>query len=406
MKTRITDYRILLIIATILFVSCKDSSTQGDHDSENHDHGSELEVALTLAQIQNAGIKMGKIEPRELSGSMRVNGVLDVPPQQLVTVSAPIGGFLLNTSLLEGSQVTKGQVIATLQNLDFIQIQQDYLEAKSQHELAVADYERQQRLAQENVNSQKTLQQAKTTLATWRARWSGLTEKLKVLNIDIKSVEAGDITSTIRLFAPITGYVTEVNVNIGKFVNPSDVLFEIVDTRHLHAELIVFEKDVPKLRIGQKVRFTLANETQERTAKVYLIGREIGPDRTIQIHCHIDQEDRDLLPGMYLSAVVESDGARVPSLPNEALLDYKGKKYIFISGDQYVDIKNTRGGGVKVEKQTDKHFILYEVQSTVSEAGFTEVIAPDSILNTDVVIKGGYSILSKMKNSEDEGHGH
>lgn len=330
---------------------------------------------------------------------MKVNGVLDVPPQQLVSISVPLGGFIKNTSLLQGSKVRKGQIIATVENLDFIQIQQDYLEAKGQLELTKLDYERQQRLAKENVNSQKTLQQSKTNLSTWQAKYSGLREKLKVINLNIESIENGNVTSFINLYSPINGYVTEVNVNVGKFVNPSDVLFEIVDTEHLHAELIVFEKDVRKIKIGQKVRFTLANETKERMATVYLIGREIREDRTVRIHCHIDSEDTELLPGMYLSALVETGGALVPALPNESILSYQGKKFIFVAQNEVED--------TTLKNEGDQHFAMVEIQASNSELGYTEISLPDSLSKSRIVFKGGYAILSKMKNREEEGgHAH
>lgn len=186
-----------------------------------------------------------------------------------------------------------------LQNADYIQLQQDYVDNKSQLEFLEAEYKRQQELAKENVNSQKILLQSKTQYQSMLAKVSGLKSKLSLLGISSTQIESGNFQSTISLTAPISGYVTQVNVNIGMFVNPTDVMFKIVDTEHLHAELTVFEKDVPKLKIGQKVRFTLANETVERIATVYLIGREIGEDRTVRIHCHLDKEDGELLPGMY-----------------------------------------------------------------------------------------------------------
>jgi cobalt-zinc-cadmium efflux system membrane fusion protein len=281
-------------------------------------------------------------------------------------------------------------------------MQQDYIEAKNQFEFAKTDYDRQLDLAKENVNAQKTLQLAKTTMVSWQAKTNGLHEKLKMLNINLSSPEGGNINSTINLYSPIDGYVTEVNVNIGKFVNPSDILFEIVDTEHLHAELTVFEKDVPKLKIGQKVRFTLANETKERIATVYLLGREISADRTIRIHCHIDKEDTDMLPGMYLKAVVETGGIEVTALPDKAIIDYQGKKYIFfqVTEQPHSALKDES----KAEHEAEYHFTMFEVQTGNSEMGYTEVMLPSDfkIETAQIVVKNAYAILSKMKNSEEE----
>lgn len=396
------SYSLFIALATASMWSCNSTASEKEASEEHHDEVSNT-VEFTEAQYRTAGIELGRVENKQISGTIKVNGVLDVPPQQLVSVSVPLGGFLKKTQLLQGTRVKKGHVIATIENLDFIQLQQDYLEAKSQFEFAKADYERQQELAKENVNAQKTLQLAKTNYTSWQAKANGLREKLKVLNINLASLEEGNITSTIFLYAPITGYVTEVNVNIGKFVNPNDVLFEIVDTQHLHAELIIFEKDVPKIKIGQKVRFTLANETKERMATVYLIGREIsGADRTIRIHCHIDEEDTQLLPGMYLKAMVETGGAAVPALPDEAIIDFQGKKYIFISVQEGHEANNNDAHNEELR------FTMQEITVGNSELGYTEVILPE-VWNVEnkVVVKGAYAILSKMKKSEEEGgHGH
>jgi cobalt-zinc-cadmium efflux system membrane fusion protein len=380
---------LLIIFITTVLTSCNRKAPDENVDTDEPEEVSNT-VVLSASQVKNVGIVLGHIEQRQINGTIKVNGVLDVPPQQLISIGAPMGGFVKKTMLLQGTRVKKGQVIATIENLDFIQIQQDYLEAKNQMEFTKADFERQQKLSSENINSQKTLQLSKTNYATWQAKYNGLSEKLKVLNLNAAAIETGDMKSSIDLYSPINGYVTEVNVNVGKFVNSTDILFEIVDTEHLHAELTVFEKDIPKLKIGQKVRFTLANETKERTATVHLIGRKIGADRTIRIHCHIDNEDTELLPGMYLKALVETGGALVNALPNEAIIDYVGKKYIFIASDE-------------TKNSTDKKFLITEIQTGNSESGFTEIQFNNDLTgNANVVVKGAYSLISKMKNSEEE----
>lgn len=406
--------KLFFVLLAVSMAACGSKVSEEATPEEEHTEQESNTVELTQAQVDNAGIELGQVERKQISGIIKVNGMLDVPPQNLVSISAPMGGFLKNTDLLQGLRVRKGQMIAKIENLDFIQLQQDFLEAKSELELAKADYERQQQLANENVNSDKILQQAKTTYTSWQARHSGLTEKLRVLGINAEVVSATKLSSTINLYSPINGYVTQVNVNIGKFVNPTDVLFEIVDTEHLHAELIVFEKDVPKLKIGQKVRFTLANETNERIATVYLIGREINADRTIQIHCHIDKEDKELLPGMYLKAAVETGGTQVPALPDEAILDFEGLKYIFISTDAKHEDQAHKKTEEKAEGKTGHteddgiHFEMITIQVGNSEFGYTEVVLPESFnIESKVIVKGAYAVLSKMKNTEEEGgHGH
>lgn len=406
MKTLEKTIYTFLIVLTLSVLSSCGSKDQGAEQAEESHHDEEENITeFTGEQYQNVGIELGKVENKQISGTVKVNGVLDVPPQQKVSVSVPLGGFLKDTPLLPGSSVKKGQVIATIENLDFIQLEQDYLDARSQLEFAQADYQRQQDLAKENVNAQKTLQQAKTNFLSWQAKANGLKAKLKVLGADLASVEAGELSSTIQLRSPISGYVTAVSVNIGKFVNPADILFEIVDTEHLHVELTVFEKDVPRLKIGQKVRFTLANETRERMATVYLLGRQIGPGRSVQIHCHIDKEDTNLLPGMYLKAVVETGGIEVPALPEKAIIDFQGKKYIFyqLSSSPHSALKDED----KSRHADEYHFSMMEVETGNTELGYTEVKLPDVFPESaEIVVKNAYAILAKMKNTEEEEGGH
>jgi len=381
-------YITLLFIAMVFIASCGKKAPK--ENPEEHHEEEENTVELTSDQYKTAGIEMGVVEMKQISGTIKVNGLLDVPPQQKVSISLPYGGFLKSTELLQGMKVNKGQVIAKIENPDFIQLQQDFLDIESQLEFAKAEYERQTTLQDANVNSQKTLQAAKSNYLSLKAKYGGLETKLKLININIPSLQKGNFTSVVNMYSPISGYVTKVNANIGMFLNPTDVVFEIVDTKHLHAELTIFEKDIPNIKIGQKVKFTLANESEERVATVYLIGREIATDRTVQIHCHLDDEDVDLIPGTYLKAYIESGDNQVTALPDEAVVKYQGKNYFFIAADE------------------ELHFTMVEVQKGNSENGYTEVTLPKdfNMADTEVVVKGAYDLLSKMKNSEGEGHAH
>ncbi len=374
---------IFIATSVALMMSC--SAKKEERPADNNAKKQRDVVMLTNAQRQTADIALGKVEKKTLSGTLRVNGKLDVPPQNLVSVSAPFGGFLKSTDMLQGKPVKKGEMIATMQNPEYIQLQQDYLDSKSQLEFLRAEYHRQEDLAAENVNAKKSLQQAKAAYESKEATVNGLHAKLKMLNIDFSALDGGDISSTINLYSPISGFVTEVNFNIGSFVNPTDVLFKIVDATHVHAELTVFEKDIVKIRKGQKVRFTLAGDTKERIATVYLIGREISPDRTVRIHSHLDEEDADLLPGMYLTALIELQNNPVDALPDDAVVDYGGRHYIFVANGK-------------------DEFRQVEVKTGMRELGYTEVTLPDALdpVATDIVIRGAYSLLSKLKNTEGE----
>lgn len=378
------------LMTVVLLAGC--GSDEKPAMTETHPQN-QNRVELNSEQYRTIDLQTGKVGLKSLSGTIKVNGMLDVPPQNLVSISAPFGGTLKNTELLQGMKVKKGQVVAIIENPDFIDVQQNYLDYKSQLDYLKLEYERQEELAAGNINAKKTVQKAKSDYESMRARVNGLKARLQLMNISVASLEKGGIRSFASILSPISGYVTQVNTNIGAFVVPSDVLFKIADTEHLHAELTVFEKDVPKLKVGQKVRFTLANEDKERTATIYLIGREIGKNRTVNIHCHLDKEDNQLLPGMYLKGLVESGSMEVTAVPDQAIVEFEGEEYIFSE--------------VKSDQKNEHAFELIPVKTGVSELGYTEItIASGKDWRTvKLVVNGAYDLLSKLKNGE-EGAGH
>lgn len=397
-----TKYILGYFLAMGLLLSSCGGNSEETANEEHHDEKPDV-VELTNAQYKTVGIELGNIEMRTISGTIPASGMLDVPPQSKVSISAPMGGFVKSTDLLQGSRVEKGQIVAVMQHQDYLQLQQDYLENISQLEFLKSEYERQEELAKENVNAKKSLEQAKANYYSMKGTLEGIKSKLQMLNINLENLSKGNIQSTINLYSPISGYVTKVNTNIGAFVNPTDVLLEIVNTEELHVELTVFEKDVPLLKIGQRVLFTLANEINHRFAKVHLIGREINTDRSVQIHCEIENQDKELIPGMYLKAIVETDSSHVTAVPEEAIVDFEGKKFIFI---KTIDEHEDEG---KHDKEEEKHhFKMIEVSSGETELGFVEIILPEAFdLTSKIVVKGAFSLLAKMKNSEEEGgHAH
>jgi cobalt-zinc-cadmium efflux system membrane fusion protein len=410
-----TKYIVQLLIAAALMggnalSSCKGKTAEEESEapapSEHNEAGHKEEegahegedpnrVELSADQLKMAEISLGRISSRAIGSGLQVNGIIDAPPENVVSVNAPLGGFVKQTELLQGSKVRKGQVLATIQNPDFLQLQQEYLEGRSQLELARSEYERQKELVAEDVTPVKTFQKAKAEYQMVQARMSALSQRLKLANIPLAKLNAGKIVSEAPIFSPINGYVRAVNINLGSFVNPADVLFELINPEHLHVELTVFEKDAMKLKKGQKVRFTLPDEpTKERTATIHLIGQAIGSERSIRVHAHQDNEDATLLPGMYVKATIEIDKRTTPAVPDESLVEFEGKNYLF-----------TFQG--KEEAENTTVYQMVEVGKGVSQDGYSAVILPEKFDTTaQIVTKGAFSLLSKLKNSEEEGGGH
>jgi cobalt-zinc-cadmium efflux system membrane fusion protein len=278
-------------------------------------------------------------------------------------------------------KVQKGHVLAVLEHPDYIQLQQDFIDSQSQLLFLGQEKERQQVLARENVNAAKSLQQAEAQYLSMKARTDGLAARLQLLGLDPASVSKGPLTPSIRIISPITGYVTGVHVNLGKYAASDQVMFELVDTRHLHAELQVFESDLARLRVGQRVWVKLLNEESEREASVYLIGKEISPSRTVQVHCHFRDADEHLVPGMYFSARIETAREQRWALPAEAVVQVDGKLCVFL-------------------RAADGSFALKEIVASESVAGLTPVegLRPED----DVVVKGSFFLLSALRSGDEE----
>jgi cobalt-zinc-cadmium efflux system membrane fusion protein len=302
----------------------------------------------------------------------------------MLSVSVPLGGYLQSTRLLPGMRVEKGDVIAVVTGEQYIQLQQDYLMAKEKQQLLELDYKRQRELVQSQSASQKSFQQVAAEYAAQQVLVQSLYQKLKLAGFAPESVNKDNISSGISVRSAISGYVAAVHVNIGKYLNPSDVLFEIISTDDLHLALTVFEKDIPLLRVAQEV-FAFTNEQPQirHRCRILLIGREIAENRSIEVHCHFDQEAVRLLPGTYMNAEVMVKNQQANVLPEEAILQYSNRKYVFVQIDSL-------------------HYSMREVQTGITENGYTVVSGAGITPADQVVIKGSYTLLMMLKNKQED----
>ena len=346
------------------------------------------EVSLTKDQYKVAEIQLGKIEMRNLSSVIKASGVLDLSPESMVFISAPLGGYVRSSGLLPGQEVRKGQVVAVIENPEFIDIQQQYLESRSRMEFLQLEYKRQEELRKEDVNSAKTFQHVSSELNMMRARMSGLEQKLLLIGVNVNSLQAGRISRTSNLYSPISGYVITSNVNKGKYVMPTDVLFELGNKSDLHLALNVYEKDASRIKVGQSIRFALANSNEyNRVAKVFLIGKSTGTEGTVPVHCHIENVGASLIPGMYAKALISVTEDLVAAVPSDAIVNDAGDDYLFIQ------LKNDVNGYT---------FKMIPIKRGIEEDGYTEVILPEQFSqNSQLVLKGAYALLSAMKNVEE-----
>ncbi len=347
-------------------------------------------VEMRADQIKLANIELGAVEMRSLGIILKVNGIVSVAPQNLATVCMPLGGFIKNTSLLPGNAVSKGQILAVIDNQDFVDIQQSYLEAKNKLAFAEADFKRHSDLYKEDVYSEQNLQQVTVEFKNLKALVKSLEQKLIVIGIDPDQLREDNISSTVNLVSPIKGFLRAVNINIGKYVNPTEVLFEIVNNDKLFLELTLFEKDADKVAAGQKVKFYINNETEEHEAVITQTGKSVGEDKTFRVYATVSSTCKNLLPGMYVNAFISESDIKVTVLPSDAVVSFDDKDYIFTFE--------------KDKEEAGKAFTEYrmiEVKKGVSGLGYTEIKLPEGFNSgtARIVTKGAYSLLSAKKNA-------
>ncbi len=341
-------------------------------------------VNLTPAQYQNAGITVGQLQKREISSVLKLNGKIDVPPQNLVSISIPMGGYLKTTHLLPGMMVRKGEVIAILEDQQYIQLQQDYLLAKVKLKSTEGEYLRQKELNASKAASDKVYFQAEAEFKNARINTKALQEKLELLGINTDRLDETKISKSVSITSPIDGYVAQVNANIGKYLMPSDVLFELVNVADIHLKLIVYERDLPKLAIGQKVIAYNNNESATRCpCDIILIGHSLTNDQNTEVHCHFNKYDKSLVPGMYMNAEVELKSVDAMTIPEDAVVRFGNYEYVF------VELKKNQ-------------FQMIEVKVGGREKGFVEILNSSKLNGQNIAIKGAYQLLMKLKNSEEE----
>ena len=381
--------KALLSISLIALIACNGTPKKAEQAKAEENLPEDI-VEMRDDQIKLASIETGTIEMKSMSGKLKVSGIVAVAPQNLATVCMPMGGFVKSTSLMPGNVVRKGQTLAILENQEFVDMQQNYLEARNKFEFAEGEFKRHTELYKNDVYSQQNLQQVTSDYKTLKAQVKALEQKLAIIGINPANLHEDDISGSVAVIAPISGFLRTVNINLGKFVGPADILFEIVNSEKLFLELTLFEKDADKVSEGQEISFFINNETEQHEAVIYQTGKSINVDKTYKVYASVPGDCKNVLPGMYVNAIIETSGNQVSALPSDAIVSFDDKDYIFIFD--------------KNKEEDGKPFTEYriiEVHKGVTDGGITEVILPEgfNITTAKVVVKGAYNLLAAKKNA-------
>lgn len=396
---------IFLVALSLILLSC----TNHEHKHEDNSHNKITEENLTghdkllLNERQRTilNLDLGTLVRREMGAGIAVNGVLEIPPQSQASVSSYIGANVNSIRVIEGDKVVKGQLLASLSHPDLINMQMEFLEADAEKQFQEKEFKRKQTLYNEAVISGGKFQKAEASYKTALSKWKAYQSKLKMLGLDIGKLHKGEIVEEIHLRSPIEGYVRLVEVTLGKYVSPNQELFEIVNNEHIHADLMVYEKDIYKVSEGQKVHFTVGNRKDVLyKARIFSIGKSFEEERkAVHLHADIEGDLSGLIPGTYVQGKILSEKEDLLSLPNEAIVEDNGRYYAFIRDEQVV-FKN---GNTDVNNENSWTLRKVALLLGAKDGAYTAVSLVENLPDsTQFVLHSAYYLLAEMNKAEAE----
>lgn len=443
-------YKFLItLFAVILITACNEKKEAPALAEIPKDDELITFVELTKEQFEAIDVDFGKIEHKNLSATIKASGHLEVPPQNKAQVSSYVGAVVKSIAVLEGSKVQKGQTLAVLEHPDFIKLQQEYVDAKNSLSFIEKEYQRQKELAANDAGTGKIFQRSESEYNAAKSRIIALAGQLRVFNVNLNQLNRGKITSSIVLTAPIAGFVGEIKANTGGYAEPNTTLFEIVDNTQIHCDLVVYEKDIFKVKVGQKIHFTLSNVSDSEgqfggktiEGEIYSINKSFeGGSKAINVHAKIKNNDQALIPGMYVNALIAVGERETTVVPSSAIFTTAGKEFVFIR-NKMTDCKIHKECAAhefcapsencpehpkceehehsplkakcikhaeceehekckEIESLDAFYFTMKEVKKGVTDLGYTEVAFIDEVpADAKIVTKGAFYLLSKSKTS-------
>lgn len=408
-------YSLLLMAFFTTLIACGNKEkTENIEDPKVESKEAESTIAsLSTEQIKTVDIQYGSIEQKQLSATLKVNGALRVPNNYKANVTSLYGGVIKTINVQSGDFVKKGQLIATIANPQFIQLQEEYLSTTSKIIFAEQEVARQKELNEGNAGALKITVSANAELKSMRTRRASLQQQIQLMGINPNSLNNSNLRSALSVTSPISGTISNVFSNIGSYVDVSSPLAEIVDNSQLHLDLNIFEKDLPLIKIGQIIHFRITNNSgEDYNAKVYSIGAAFeNESKSIPIHATVQGNKSGLIDGMNITAIVSLNDVTTTAIPNEAIVSTDGKDYIFVvinnqaaeEKPEGAKVKNENVAKSKIKETENVNFEKIEVAKGVSNMGYTAItLVKDLPANAKIVIKGAFFVNAKLTNKGEE----
>lgn len=369
----------LLLVVTFL-VGCQSKTEKSKIDKISQEN----KITLTATQLKNANLTIGALQEQSINSTLKVNGKIALSPEAIASVSMPLGGYIKQIKVMPGMQITKGQVLAVVEDQSYVQLQQEYLNMKQQVVFSSKDFQRQKDLNASQASSDKVYQLAESEYTKNKITLKALAEKLRLININPKTLTETSISKSVQIVAPISGMLTKVNVNLGKYVNATDVLFQLMDAKSMYAQLQVFDKDAAYLAIGQKLKiYTNAQPNIVYTSSIQYVNKSFdNTTNAVEVYAKIGNPNGKLIPGNYINAQIELSHKKAFVLHTDAVVNFEGKDYVFV-------------------QESATSFSMEEAQLGIASKSYVELLNYEKFINKKLVTKNAYTLLMALKNKEE-----
>jgi cobalt-zinc-cadmium efflux system membrane fusion protein len=420
---------IILLFTICMVISCgkkqeSGSETKETKHEEHHDEENKTEVTLTNEQIKLMGIEALPISEVNISGYIKVTGEVKINQDQESKVGGIISGRIKSVNVKEGSNVRTGQVLATIENIDLVSIQTDYITSKNEAEYAKQELDRQKRIS--DITSKKTIAELEANYKRALTNMRSLEQRLTSYKINKDRFDnvGEDTTVNVQRYysitSPISGNVVSRMITVGQYIDASTEMFHIVNTSTVYVDLNIFEKDLAKISKGQKVKIetsTYADEVFEGSIdNINSIFDDAS--RTVKVRVLIKNKGNKLLPNMFVTAKILVDESNVKAVPKTALVEEGEEKFIFLRTDEKHTGKHEGHNHADKEHKEDEHdsehkeeggiiFKKILVRTGVEDDKFIEIFPMQTLESEDkVVTSGAFYLRSELKKEELGGHDH
>lgn len=348
----------------LLFNACKSSTEEDALNHEDHDHEHGQPITVDSTSLRDFEVGYCTAQPFQLRDSIQTRGTIEAPPQSMFDISTPYGGEITEMKYYEGAFVNKGTVIAKLRHLNYVSLQEEYLELIAAERENTKALNRQQTLREEGSTSEKVYEEVLAANATFKVKRQGLEVRLKMSGMSPEAIIAQGIAEEVLLKAPVTGYITKAHGNIGTFIAPNMPIYSMVDPSHLHIELSLYQEHAGKVAQGQKVKFAFGGSERAMEAEVFLVSQHVETQKnTVNVHAHPAEGIQGMMPGMFVSATIITKSREVLALPTGSAVQIEGKWLGLASaGDNFevitfADSMVTEGRRVLLAANDERQFI-------------------------------------------------